>query len=77
IKTKSSLISLITCNSSSAINLDDIGLGSCWATFMVDSYTKRILSLYLSFEKPSQRSCMMVIRACVQRFNRLPQTIIT
>jgi transposase InsO family protein len=77
IELKSSLISLVTCNSSSAIPSDDKGLGRCWATFMVDSYSKRILACYLSFEPPSYRSCMMVIRACVRRFNRLPQTIIT
>ena len=73
----SSLISLATCNTSSAIELSDIELGRCWATFMVDSCIKRILAVYLSFEEPSYRSCMMVIRICVQRFKRLPQTIIT
>lgn len=73
----SSLISLITCNSSTAITLDNFILGTCWATFMVDGYSKRILAAYLSFEEPSYRSCMMVIRQCVRRFKRLPQTIIT
>ncbi|MDZ8052206.1 MAG: DDE-type integrase/transposase/recombinase [Aulosira sp. ZfuVER01] len=74
----SSLISLTTCNISSAISLDEIKLlGRCWATFMVDGYCKRILAVYLSFEEPSYRSCMMVIRICVQHFKRLPQTIVT
>ncbi|MEM6401099.1 MAG: DDE-type integrase/transposase/recombinase [Cyanobacteria bacterium P01_D01_bin.116] len=73
----SSLLSLATCNTSSALTQSDINLGRCWATVMVDSYSKRILAVYLSFEEPSHRSCMMVIRICVQRWLRLPQTIIT
>ena len=44
---------------------------------MVDGYSKRILAVYLSFEPPSYRSCLMTIRICVKRFQRLPQTIIT
>lgn len=73
----SSLISLATCNVSSAISSEQISLGRCWATLMVDGYSKRILAVYLSFEPPSYRSCLMVIRICVKRFQRLPQTIIT
>ena len=73
----SSLISLATCNVSRAISSEEIGLGRCWATLMVDGYSKRILAVYLSFEPPSYRSCLMVIRICVKRFQRLPQTIIT
>ena len=62
----SSLLSLATCNTSSALTESDINLGRCWATLMVDSYCKRIQAVYLSFEEPSYRSCMMVIRICVQ-----------
>ena len=73
----SSLISLATCNISSAIDSEKMSLGRCWATFLVDGYSKRILAVYISFEPPSYRSCLMVIRICVKRFSRLPQTIIT
>lgn len=73
----SSLISLATCNIGGAISNEQINLGRCWATLMVDGYSKRILAVYLSFEPPSYRSCLMVIRICVKRFQRLPQTIIT
>jgi len=73
----SSLISLVTCNSSSAMSLNDISLGRPWATFMIDSYSRRILAVYISYEEPSRRSCMMVMRICVQRCQRLPQTIVT
>ncbi|MBW4509314.1 MAG: transposase family protein [Scytonematopsis contorta HA4267-MV1] len=73
----SSLLSLATCNTSSALTQSDIHLGRCWASIMVDSYCKRILAVYLSFEEPSYRSCMMVIRICVQKWSRLPQAIVT
>lgn len=50
--------------------------GRPWATFLVDAFSRRILAVYLTFEEPSYRSCMMVLRECVRRFNRLPQTIV-
>lgn len=51
-------------------------LGRPYLTFMVDAYSRRILAFYLTFDPPSYRSCMMVMRECVRRFNRLPETII-
>lgn len=72
----SSLISLATCNQSSAISVNKC-LGRPWATFMIDSYTRRLLAIYLSYEPPSYRSCMMVIRICVKRWKLLPQTLVT
>ncbi|HET6976655.1 MAG TPA: DDE-type integrase/transposase/recombinase [Pyrinomonadaceae bacterium] len=51
-------------------------LGRPWITFMVDAYSRRILAVYLTFDEPSYRSCMMVIRECVRRWGRLPQTIV-
>jgi len=51
-------------------------LGRPWLTLMIDANSRRILAYVLSFEPPSYRSCMMVIRECVQRYNRLPQTIV-
>jgi putative transposase len=52
-------------------------LGRPWATFLVDAMSRRILAVYLTFDPPSYRSCMMVLRICVQRYSRLPQTIVT
>ena len=43
---------------------------------MVDAYSRRLLSIYLTFDPPSYRSVMMVLRVCVQRFERLPQSIV-
>src|SRR6266702_5484764 len=51
-------------------------LGKPWVTFMVDAYARRLLAVYLTFDPPSYRSVMMVLRICVQRFERLPQSIV-
>lgn len=39
---------------------------------MIDSHSRRILAVYISFEKPSYRSTMMLLRECYNRFKRLP-----
>ena len=44
-------------------------LGKPWATFMMDAYSRRLLAVYLTFDPPSYRSVMMVLRICVQRFD--------
>lgn len=51
-------------------------LGRPWATVLIDAYSRRILAVYLTFDEPSYRSCMMILRICVQRFSRLPETIV-
>ena len=51
-------------------------LGRPWATFATDAYSRRLLGCYLSFDPPSYRSCMMVLRACVRRHQRFPQSIV-
>ena len=42
-------------------------LGRPWATFLVDAYSRRLLAVYLTFDPPSYRSVMMVLRVCVRR----------
>ena len=42
----------------------------------MDAYSRRILAVYLTFDPPSYRSCMMALRICVARFGRLPQTVV-
>ncbi len=51
-------------------------LGRPWVTFLSDAYSRRILAFYLTFDAPSYRSCMMVIRDCVSRHGRLPQCLV-
>ncbi|MGC7871819.1 DDE-type integrase/transposase/recombinase [Desulfosporosinus sp. SYSU MS00001] len=52
-------------------------LGKFWLTLMIDAFTRRILAFYITYDPPSYKSDMMVIRECVRRFNRLPQIIVT
>ncbi len=51
-------------------------LGRPWASFMTDAFSRRLLAVYLSFDPPSYRSCMMIFRECASRHHRLPQTIV-
>lgn len=51
-------------------------LGRTWMTLLTDAYSRRILAVYLTFDPPSYRSCMMVLRECVHRHSRLPQIVV-
>lgn len=51
-------------------------LGKPWLTILTDAFSRRFLAVYLTFDPPSYRSCMMVLRECVRRHNRLPQTLV-
>ena len=51
-------------------------LGKPWATFLSDAFSRRLLAIYLTFDPPSYRACMMILRECVRRHGRLPQTIV-
>lgn len=35
-------------------------LGRPWATLLIDATSRRILAIYLTFDEPSYRSCMMI-----------------
>lgn len=51
-------------------------LGRPWLSLAIDAYTRRIVGMYLSFDPPSYRSNMMVLRDIVRRYRRLPQFIV-
>ncbi len=51
-------------------------LGRPWLTILTDAYSRRILAIYVTFDPPSYRSCMMVLRQCVRLHGRLPQIIV-
>ena len=51
-------------------------LGRPWMTLMIDAFSRRILAIHVDFEEPSYRACMMVLRECVRRHNRLPQCLV-
>ena len=51
-------------------------MGRPWATFLTDANSRRILAVFVTFDPPSYRSCMMVIRECVRLHNRFPQVLV-
>jgi transposase InsO family protein len=51
-------------------------LGRPWMTLLIDAFSRRCLALELSFDPPSHRSCMMILRDCVRRHLRLPQILV-
>jgi len=51
-------------------------LGRPWITLLSDAFSRRTLAFYLTFDPPSYRSCMMIVRECVRRFGRLPQILV-
>lgn len=51
-------------------------LGRPWVTFLSDAYSRRLLAVWLTFDPPSYRSCMMALRECVRRHHRFPQTLV-
>lgn len=53
----------------------DLVLGRPWLTMMVDEFTRRILAFHVSYDPPSRRSVMAILRLCVERHGRLPEGI--
>jgi transposase InsO family protein len=51
-------------------------LGRPWVTFLSDAYSRRLLAVWLTFDRPSYRSCMMALRECVRRHRRFPQMLV-
>lgn len=51
-------------------------LGRPWATMMTDAFSRRLLAIFLTYDPPSYRSCMMALRECVHRHERLPQSLV-
>ena len=51
-------------------------LGRPWISLLTDAFSRRILALHLTFDPPSYRSCMMIVRECVRRHSRLPQILV-
>lgn len=50
-------------------------MGRPWAGFLVDAYTRLLLAIVVTFDEPSYRSTMMLLRECARRHKRLPQTL--
>jgi len=52
-------------------------LGKPWVSIMFDAYSRRVLAIHLTFDPPSYRTCMILMRECVQRHWRLPSCLVT
>ncbi len=53
-----------------------INLGRPWLTILFDDYSRRVLGFYLTFDPPSYRSVMAVIRDMVRRHERFPEALL-
>lgn len=51
-------------------------LGRPWMSLLTDAFSRRELVVYLTFDPPSYRSAMMVLRECARRHGRLPQILV-
>jgi putative transposase len=51
-------------------------LGRPWLSLMTDAFSRRILALFLTYDSPSYRSCMMSLRECLRRLGRFPQILV-
>jgi transposase InsO family protein len=51
-------------------------LGRPWLTILIDAFSRKILAVYLTFDPPSYRSNLMILRECVRRHGRLPQILV-
>ena len=51
-------------------------LGRAWLTLAIDAESRAVVGFYLTFEPPSYRSCMMVMRDIVRRHGRLPEMLV-
>jgi len=47
-----------------------------WFSVLYDDYSGRILAAVCLLDPPSYRTCMLLLRKCVERWHRLPQTIV-
>jgi putative transposase len=50
--------------------------GKPWATFLTDAFSRRLLAVYLTFDEPSYKSCMMILRECVHHYHRFPELVV-
>ncbi len=51
-------------------------IGRPWLTILIDAYCRKIFAFHITFERPSYRSYLEVLRECVRLWNRLPETLV-
>jgi putative transposase len=47
-----------------------------WLSVMVDDYSRKVLAFVILFDPPSYRTCMLLLRACVERHGHVPEVIV-
>jgi putative transposase len=47
-----------------------------WLSILIDAFSRKILAFWISFDPPSYRSCMMLIKRCIQQHGRAPRVIV-
>jgi transposase InsO family protein len=47
-----------------------------WLSILLDGFSRKILAFCLTFDPPSYRTLMMLVRNCVERHNRLPGCLV-
>ncbi len=58
------------------LGLEDLKGVKVWLTVMLCAFSRRALAFALSYQPPSTRSVVVVMRECVRRHHRLPEKII-
>jgi putative transposase len=58
------------------ISTKRVALKKLWLSLAKDACTRKTLGMYLTFNGPSYRSCMMVLRDVVRRHGRVPYMIV-
>ena len=56
--------------------LTQLDLGRPWLTKLQDAFSRRILAYVLTYDGPSFRSLMLLIRKCLQTHGRLPSSLV-
>lgn len=51
-------------------------LGRPWSSIATDAFAKRVLAVFVSFDRPDTRTCMMLMREIVRRHRRVPQVVV-
>ncbi|UCV21487.1 integrase catalytic domain-containing protein [Ferribacterium limneticum] len=51
-------------------------MGKAWLSVLIDAWSRMILAWVIMFDAPSYRTCMALIRSCIERHGRVPKTIV-
>ena len=51
-------------------------MGKAWLSVLIDAWTRMIVAWVVTFDAPSYRTCMALIRSCIERYGRIPKTIV-